>query len=157
ALDADPEVARRAGSLLGTMHAATRDHPALKTGRLTDLTVFDQLRIDPFYRTVAGVHPLIAPRIKSLIRSLTNPPEKWFVHADFSPKNILVHSQGITLVDFETAHAGDASYDLGFFLSHLLLKTIHASPNESIIENLIPSFVQAYGEKVPEYPDEGFT
>jgi 5-methylthioribose kinase len=155
--DADPEVARRAGRLLGTMHAATRDHPALKSGRLTDLTVFDQLRIDPFYRTIAGVYPEIAPRIRALIDSLANPPRRWFVHADFSPKNILVHSRGITLVDFETAHAGDPAYDLGFFLSHLLLKTIRAAPDEAAIVALIPAVFEAYGEKVERLADEGFT
>ena len=30
-------------------------------GRLADTTVFDELRIDPFYRTIARVHPEIAP------------------------------------------------------------------------------------------------
>jgi 5-methylthioribose kinase len=156
--DADPEVARRAGSLLGTMHAATRNHPDLQTGRLTDLTVFDQLRIDPFYRTIAAVHPEIAPRIESLIdSSMTNPPRGWFVHADFSPKNILVHSRGITLVDFETAHAGDPAYDLGFLLSHLVLKTIRAAPDQAALVALIPAVSEAYGEKVAGLADEGFT
>ena len=45
-------------------------------------------------------------------------------HGDYSPKNILTHSQGFTLVDYETAHWGDPTMDLGFFLSHLLLKAV---------------------------------
>ncbi len=50
------------------------------------------------------------------------------VHADFSPKNVLIAGERIVLVDFETAHYGDPAFDLGFFLSHLLLKSIrHAS------------------------------
>ena len=48
--------------------------------------------------------------------------ERTLVLGDFSPKNILVHSAGLILLDFECAHAGDAAFDLGFFLSHLLLK-----------------------------------
>ena len=32
------------------------------------------------------------------------------------------HEHGFTLVDYETAHQGDPTMDLGFFLSHLLLK-----------------------------------
>ena len=51
--------------------------------------------------------------------------ERTLVLGDFSPKNILVHSGGLILLDFECAHAGDAAFDLGFFLSHLVLKAIH--------------------------------
>ncbi len=121
---ADPDTARRAGELLAIVHERTRDHPAL-AGRLADTTVFDELRIDPFYRTIARVHPEIAPEIEALIASMSRTSHPCLVLADFSPKNILVHSQGITLVDFETAHAGDPAFDLGFFLSHLWLKEFH--------------------------------
>jgi 5-methylthioribose kinase len=55
-------------------------------------------------------------------------PDRTFVHADFSPKNILVHRQGLTVVDFETAHAGDPAFDIGFFLSHLSLKAFRSRP-----------------------------
>ena len=46
------------------------------------------------------------------------------MHADFSPKNVLITDERIVLVDFETGHLGDPAFDLGFFLSHLLLKTV---------------------------------
>ena len=63
------------------------------------------------------------------------------VLADFSPKNILWIVGGddaepgqsevaspsgdrLALVDFETAHFGDPAFDVGFFMSHLLLKSI---------------------------------
>jgi 5-methylthioribose kinase len=121
----DPGVARRAGEILGTVHRLTRDHPAL-SGRLEDTTVFDELRVDPFYRTIAGVHPEIAPAIDDVIASMSRPGRRGLVLGDFSPKNILVHDDGLTLVDFETAHAGDPAYDVGFFLSHLHLKEIRA-------------------------------
>ena len=117
----DPEVARRAGTILGAIHRATVDHPAL-AGRFADTAVFDELRIDPFYRELARVHPAIKPRIDALVASMADPPARCLVLADFSPKNMLVHPRGLTLVDFETAHAGDPAFDLGFFLSHLDLK-----------------------------------
>jgi 5-methylthioribose kinase len=126
----DYETARRAGEILGTIHAETADHPAL-AGRLADTQVFDELRIDPFYRTVARVHADLAPQLDRLIASMESAPERTFVHADFSPKNILVHAAGLTLVDFETAHAGDPAFDLGFFLSHLLLKAFRAAQRGS--------------------------
>jgi 5-methylthioribose kinase len=115
-------VAREAGALLGMIHASTLDHPALTAGPLADTVVFDQLRIDPFYRTIIRVHPDLAAPVEALCTPLPAPARRCFVHADFSPKNILVHSRGLTLVDFETAHAGDPAFDLGFFLSHLYLK-----------------------------------
>ncbi|GAC1451465.1 MAG: aminoglycoside phosphotransferase family protein [Isosphaeraceae bacterium] len=124
--ETDPVVARRAGELLGTVHSSTRDHRLL-TGRLADNAVFEELRIDPFYRTIAQVHPEIAPQIQALIASMSAGPQRCLVLGDFSPKNILVHTEGLTLVDFETAHAGDPSYDVGFFLSHLWLKALRAS------------------------------
>lgn len=139
-------VASRAGTILGTIHAETRGHPALD-GPLAETVVFDELRIEPFYRSIARVHPDLASRIDSLIASLANPDRRCFVHADFSPKNILVHSEGLTVVDFETAHGGDPAYDLGFFLSHLLLKAVRAAPEEAPYLALTRSFRESYLER----------
>ncbi len=121
-----------AARLLARIHATTFDHSALHDGGLlSDRTVFDQLRIDPFYRTVAAVHPDLRAALEPLMDLPTSSEldHLCFVHGDFSPKNLLVHPTGasLTLVDFETAHAGDPAYDLGFVLSHLLLKGVHAA------------------------------
>jgi 5-methylthioribose kinase len=40
---------------------------------------------------------------------------------------MLIHDGRIVLVDFETAHLGDPAFDLGFFLSHLMLKSFRAA------------------------------
>jgi 5-methylthioribose kinase len=151
---AEPEVARAAGALLGTIHAATFNHPALADGPLADTVVFDQLRLDPFYRTIAGVHPEIAAPVEALLAPPSDLPGRCFVHADFSPKNILVHAQGLTLVDFETAHAGDPAYDLGFLLCHLLLKAAHATSFASPAPDpvLIDAFLDAYRRRITALP-----
>ena len=148
----EPEVAREAGALLGTIHAATLDHPALSCGPLADTVVFDQLRIDPFYRTVARAHPEIAATVEALGVPPAGLAHRCFVHADFSPKNILVHSVGLTLVDFETAHAGDPAYDLGFFLSHLLLKAARSGPDLGPYPALIETFLDAYRARTEALP-----
>lgn len=139
----EPSVAARAGDLLGAMHAQP---PADDWGPLADTTVFDQLRLDPFYRTVARAHPDLAPRLDRLIDEALDAPERTFVHADFSPKNLLVHGRGpgLTVVDFETAHAGDPAFDLGFFTSHLLLKALRAAPGHGPHLGLIERFWAAY-------------
>jgi 5-methylthioribose kinase len=141
--EADPAVARRAGEVIGAVHTGSVGHPALE-GRLADTEVFDQLRIDPFYRAIARVHPDLAGRVESLTASMATAPRRCLVLGDFSPKNILVHARGLTLVDFETAHAGDPAYDLGFFLSHLLLKAAWAVPGSGPYVALTRAFWDAY-------------
>jgi 5-methylthioribose kinase len=122
----DPEIAARLGTILGTIHSDGSAHPALRA-RLADTSLFEALRVDPYYRTVARRHPDVAPQIEALIAAMDRPPEeRTLVLGDFSPKNILVHAGGLVLLDFECAHAGDPAFDLGFFLTHLMLKEIRA-------------------------------
>jgi 5-methylthioribose kinase len=124
---ADPEIAARLGTILGTIHQEARTHPTLR-GTLADTSLFEQLRVDPYYRTVARRHPDLAPRIESLIAAMDRPvEERTLVLGDFSPKNILAHTGGLVLLDFECAHAGDPAFDLGFFLTHLVLKEIRSA------------------------------
>ena len=126
----DPQIAARLGTILGTIHAEGRRHPAL-AATLADTSLFDELRVDPYYRTTARAHPDLAARIDALIAAMDRPAdERTLVLGDFSPKNILVHSGGLVLLDFECAHAGDPAFDLGFFLSHLLLKMIRSAPQD---------------------------
>jgi 5-methylthioribose kinase len=90
--EADPAVARQAGTILGTIHAEAAGHPAL-AGPLAGTLVFDQLRIDPYYRRIVQVHPDLAPPIHALTAAMAAAPRPTFVHGDFSPKNILVHAR----------------------------------------------------------------
>jgi 5-methylthioribose kinase len=127
----DRDIAARLGTILGTIHAEAPRFPALKQ-KLADTSLFEELRIDPYYRTAALAHTGLAPRIDALIAAMDRPAgERTLVLGDFSPKNILVHQGGLILLDFECAHAGDPAFDLGFFLSHLLLKSIKAAAQES--------------------------
>jgi 5-methylthioribose kinase len=127
----DQDIAARLGTILGTIHAEGHGHPALRA-ILSDTSLFDELRVDPYYRTIARSDPELAPRIDALIAAMDRPEdERTLVLGDFSPKNILVHAGGVTLLDFECAHAGDPAFDLGFFLSHLLLKMIRAAPDDA--------------------------
>lgn len=140
----DSALAFELGETLGKVHSNTIDHPALP-GRLTDTTVFDELRIDPFYRELARVHPELEDLVCRVISSMAAYTPKCLVLGDFSPKNILVHSQGFTLVDFETAHAGDPAFDLGFFLSHLWLKSMRTGIDlEAAYESVLSVFDVGY-------------
>ena len=120
---ADLAVAREAGAFLAEMIAASRDDPRFRE-KFGDRSVFDQLRIDPYYRTTAARHPDVATALQDLIG------DSWkiqtaLVHGDYSPKNMLVRREKIFLIDFEVIHWGDPAFDSGFLLNHLFLKAFH--------------------------------
>lgn len=138
----DASVAEQCGRLLAAFHAGGWHDPKLAT-KLADREIFRELRLDPYYQTVAQACPDAAPLMERLIDDVWRHPCT-LVHADFSPKNLLVHNGQIMLVDFETGHYGDPAFDLGFFLAHLTLKTIyHGRRPQSMLE-LIDRFWRAY-------------
>jgi 5-methylthioribose kinase len=146
--ETNPTIAADLGRALALIHERGRNHPTLQ-GTLADTSLFEELRVDPYYRTTAQAHADLAPRIDALIGAMELPRyHRTLVLGDFSPKNILVHSDGLMLLDFECGHAGDPAFDLGFFLSHLLLKTIHRARIEpgqvEAYTSLVHSFWEAY-------------
>jgi aminoglycoside phosphotransferase (APT) family kinase protein len=137
----DETVATTAAAALAQIHSRTAGDETMRS-QWEDATVFDELRLDPFYRFTARAHPEIAGRLDALIaESLAT--RVCLVLGDFSPKNILLTRRGIALVDFETGHFGDPVFDLGFFLSHLLLKAIAAASAGSLLR-LAETFWREY-------------
>jgi 5-methylthioribose kinase len=150
----DSRIAAACGALLGTLHGESwRDEEIRR--KIGDATLFDQLRLDPYYRTLAAARPEMRPAVERTIESLAAHPRA-LVHADFSPKNLLVHPRGLLMVDFETGHYGDPAFDLGFFLSHLLLKACLKTPEHAKYLELTEVFRRSYDvamcAKIP--PDE---
>jgi len=139
---ADPTIAAACGRLLGRLHAGSWQNAEIRE-RLGDRTIFDELRLDPYYRTLARSFPGDAPHLERLIESVLA-HRRSLVHADFSPKNLLVYSGGLLLVDFETGHYGDPAFDLGFFLSHLVLKAVYHAPDHEKYLALTEIFWSAY-------------
>ena len=72
------------------------------------------------------------------------------MHGDFSPKNVLVGSEGLWVVDLEVAHVGDPAFDLGFMLNHLLLKSIHRPADAARYYGCAHAFLLAYADGVPD-------
>jgi hypothetical protein len=131
-----------AGSLLGRLHARSWQHAALAAD-LADRQFFWMLRVDPYYRRVQEVHPDRAEPLDALIASL-QAHRLCLVHGDYSPKNLLVAPQALWLIDFEVGHFGDPAFDVGFFLTHLALKALHAGPAAASRLALVDRFWQAY-------------
>ena len=129
----DTRIAEPLACYLATIQRGSTDVSQLPP-QLTDRTNFDELRLDPFYRHMARNIAGLAEPLNSLIDD-TLIRRDCLVLADFSPKNILLTSRRPVLVDFETGHCGDPGFDIGFFLSHLLLKTVrHVDRLAEIIE-----------------------
>lgn len=120
------EVAAACGDLLGRLHAASWRHAGVAQ-ELDDRQFFDDLRLDPYYRQVARVHPDLQDAIERLLASVWS-HRRCLVHGDFSPKNLLVWDRSLMLIDCEVGHYGDPAFDLGFFVTHLVLKAFHSGP-----------------------------
>ena len=149
--DIDFAVGENAGRILGRIHEATaRD--SLLVDRFANRTVFVQLRVDPFYRRIQERRPEVADAVAPLIERLMTAREA-LCHGDYSPKNILTHEHGFTLVDYETAHLGDPTMDLGFCLSHLLLKAVKRSHDRQRHFDLTRRFWQGYSAETTFLPE----
>jgi aminoglycoside phosphotransferase (APT) family kinase protein len=147
--DVSLDLAAACGSLLGTMHAASWQRSDL-AHQFADRTFFEQLRLEPYFAFAAERYPSLSGPLQQLIVSNRAHPCA-LVHGDFSPKNLLVceppsveGSPSLLLIDFEVGHFGDPSFDLGFFLTHLVLKAIHLPRVRHVLIAAIETFWQAY-------------
>lgn len=141
----DLNLGESSGAILGRMHQVTAD-PALAE-RFGDQTVFIQLRVDPFYRRVRERRPEVAAEIAPILDRLITVKEA-LCHGDYTPKNLLAYRGGFTLVDYETAHYGDPTMDLGLFLAHLLLKAVRRPDQQSAFFDLTRAFWRGYISEV---------
>ncbi len=139
---ADLAIAAACGALLGKLHAGTWRNAEIAV-RLEDRTFFDSLRLDPYYRRLAVVHPDLSEVLTKLIDD-TYATRLSLVHGDFSPKNLLISPGQIWLIDFEVGHFGDPAFDLGFFLTHLALKAVHKRERRDEYLALIDTFWNSY-------------
>jgi aminoglycoside phosphotransferase (APT) family kinase protein len=139
--EADPKVASELGRILASWHDTTfRDEELLRS--YDNAEVFDQLRVDPYYRTVARRRPALAEAIDSFVRRM-EACRICLVHGDYSPKNVLL-GDGLWVIDFEVAHRGDPAFDLAFMLNHLLLKRLHLRERGHLVESCVPAFWDGY-------------
>lgn len=140
------DIAADCGTLLGTLHAETW-HDSQVARQFDDRNFFDALRLDPYYRFAAEKDPEFRDDLLTLVESV------WLqrhalVHGDFSPKNLLTFSEGCMLIDFEVGHYGDPAFDIGFFLTHLVLKAIHRLDDANAYLSLADHFWDRYAAVV---------
>jgi 5-methylthioribose kinase len=112
------------GTGMGVLHALSV--PETLSGPEA-IAVFENLRVDPYYRTAARRVPHLASALERLIADSTGAGVRpVLIHGDLNPKNVLVTAGRPVLLDWEIAHAGDPAFDLGMVSAHLLLKACRA-------------------------------
>lgn len=143
----DSVIAARVGALLGCLIRETWASEALRA-KYGDLTAFEQLRIDPYYRTIATRHPDVRSQVLSVVEDMKQ-RKLCLVHGDFSPKNIMVAGDRVALIDFEVVHFGDPSFDAAFCLSLLLLGWFYQPSLRTEREQVARAFFDALRTTLP--------
>jgi 5-methylthioribose kinase len=146
----DHALGAAAGRVLGRMHEAsarTVEHFAA----FRDHQVYVQLRVEPFYRRIQERRPEVAQAVGGIIEEMLTRKEA-LCHGDYTPKNMLALGGGFTLVDYETAHVGDPTMDLGLFLAHLTLKALRLAARCMEYIDLMRAFWQSYEREVRFQP-----
>jgi 5-methylthioribose kinase len=137
----NPDIAGKLGRTLATWHNYGVENNDAREQFMED-TLFEQLRIDPFYRFVAAKNPHIARTIEKLIEELEG-DKTTIVHGDFSPKNMMVGMDDqVYVLDFEVTHVGNPVFDIAFLLAHLLCKFYRT--DEAIEERLLKTSAHQY-------------
>lgn len=148
----DTGIAAKIGQMLGCIIGESRKRPDWKA-RFSDQTVFDQLRLDPYYRATAQRHPGLALFFEHLIQKARTRRIS-LVHGDWSPKNFLVDGGSVMAIDFEVVHYGDPAFDAAFLTNHLVLKTFHRPYWRSAYRSAALAFRDAVMDTVRELPEE---
>ncbi len=153
----DVALGAKIGTVLGRMHQISAERSA-EFAAFRDHTVYVQLRVDPFYVRVQERRPEIAAAIQPIIEEMLT-RKVALCHGDYTPKNLLIHPSpsgrgaggeglGFTLVDYETAHLGDPTMDLGLFLTHLTLKAMRAPERRGEFIALMREFWHGYSQAI---------
>ncbi len=150
----DEAVAARLGRILAAWHAGTSEPEAFPQ-LVGDREAFDQLRVDPFYRTVMARLPDVASDVERYAETMLA-TRRCLVHGDFSPKNVLIDpdGDGVWVIDLEVAHIGDPAFDLAFLLTHLTLKAIHAPSMSDGLGRCAAAFWDNYVNAAPDVVSE---
>ncbi|MCC7498702.1 MAG: phosphotransferase [Bryobacterales bacterium] len=127
--------------LLASIHAGGATPEMAR--QFADRSIFESLRLEPYYAKAAERVPRAAGFLRALIEE-TRTRQVTLVHGDFSPKNVLVHQQRLVLLDHEVIHFGDPAFDSGFAMAHLLSKANHVEGRRQDFARAAAAFWQVY-------------
>ena len=120
----DDSLVEQFGRLLASIHAGAARQRRLLSVEFADRSHFESLRLEPYYAYTAKQVPAAASFLLQVVDETLRHGDT-LVHGDYSPKNILVHSGRLVLLDHEVIHWGEPAFDVGFSLTHFLSKAHH--------------------------------
>jgi 5-methylthioribose kinase len=139
-----PACGRWAGETIGAWHVGTASRADVEAA-FDDFEAFEQLRLHPFHETVMERRPELAEAIAPYLAEL-RAHRCCLVHGDYAKKNMLVGPTGCWVLDFEVAHYGNPVFDLGFFLSFVVLSAVRWPELATELRALGDSFLAGYAE-----------
>lgn len=142
---------RQFAELLATIHGGAYRRGGELAGEFADRQFFESLRLEPYYAFTAAKTPAAAAFLQELIRE-TRLVRDTLVHGDFSPKNILLQGPRMVLLDHEVVHWGDAAFDLGFSLTHLLSKAHALREQRDALAHAASRYWQTYRQVLGPLP-----
>ena len=139
------------GRLLGTVHRGGYEHREEAEPVFRDRSVFESLRLEPYYGYAAERVPEASRALCRLVDETLSRRDT-LVHGDYSPKNVLVREERLILLDHEVIHFGDATFDLGFGLTHFLSKAHHLPERRSAFAEAARLYWSVYRDEVGFLP-----
>ena len=139
-----PEFGLWAGRTLGSWHAQTAGRSGLSS--FESFETFEELRLVPFHEAVMQRRPELAEAIAPYLAELRS-VRRCLVSGDYAPKNIVVEPGGrCWVLDLEVAHIGNPVFDLGFFLSFVVLSAVRWPTLTGDLRELADRFLAGYDD-----------
>ncbi len=138
----DLAMARKAGVLLGRIHATTAMEPAL-AAEFADTSFFTELRVEPYLHEAAARHPGLAaenPRAEHQALRARSVSRPWRLQPEEHARDA---GRPSAAPDHEVAHWGQPAFDVAFALSHLCLKAVRFRGRAPYLE-AANTFLAAY-------------
>ena len=103
----------------------------------------------------SGLSPAVADEIDTFVRAKLHALERCMypvvgVHPDFQPDNVLLASDGITVLDFTSFHHGPPHSDVARFLSSLAFFPKSPAYTDTRMRPLMRAFMTGYGRSVAD-------
>ena len=131
---------------LCTVHNACAKMPEV-AAEFADKGIFYNLRVSPYIEFVTARYPQLRAAADEVIR-LVMDSAVTLVHGDFSPKNIMTDGHTIQVLDYEVAHYGHPAFDLAFFSTHFILKSVKNRALAPAYLTMLRNMLRVYFETV---------
>jgi len=139
----DDSTLARVGAALAELHA--QQPPGLEPRSPEAESKFLHTRA----RWVGTVRPELAERTRTLAERIDtalqgHSPAGSPIHGDFTPRQVLVAPDGVSIIDLDDATLGEPANDLGVFISRLELMAVSGSLSAARAQALVSTLLDGY-------------